>query len=131
MQQRVASFTAESNGIFGNFLRRLLKISIQIKWMCQLKRDSLASLVHNNFFRFVTMTTGCAFLCWIQWYFWKFSTTIIKDFYTDIVNCVKQKYKQTDRQTNAEVCCPCKHICNNKLSQSNEIHSYLLLRFNI
>ena len=99
MRQRVASFYAESNGIFGNFLRQILKISIQIKWMCQLKGDSLASLVHNNLFRFVIMTTGCAFLCWIQWYFWKFSTTIIKDLYTNKVKCAKQKYRQTDRQS--------------------------------
>ena len=52
MQQRVASFYAESNSIFGNFLRQILKISKQIKWMCQLKGDSLASLVHNNLFSF-------------------------------------------------------------------------------
>ena len=89
-----ASFYAESNGIFGNFLRRLLKISIQIKWMFQLKRDSLAWLVHNNLFRFVIMTTGCVLVCWIQWYFWKISTTIIKDFYTNKVNCVKQTNKR-------------------------------------
>ena len=100
---RVAHFYAESNGIFENFLRQILKISIQIKWMCQLKGDSLASLVHNNLFRFVIMTTGCAFLCWIQWYFWKFSTTIIKDLYNNKVNCVKMTNRQTDRQTNAEV----------------------------
>ena len=34
---------------------------------------------------------ACIFLCWIQWYFWKFSTTIIKDLYTNKVNCAKQK----------------------------------------
>ena len=31
-----------------------------------------ALLVHNNLFR-PLITTGCVFLCWIQWYFWKFS----------------------------------------------------------
>ena len=66
------------------FLLGLLKICIQIKWICQIKRDSLASLVHNNSFRSLITTTGCVFLCWIQRYFSKFSTTIIKD-------CVKQK----------------------------------------
>ena len=99
MRQRVASAYAESNGIFGNFLRRLLKICIQIKWMCQLKRYSLALLIHNNLFCSHITRTGCVFLCWIQWYFWKFSTTIIKDLYNNKVNCVKT----TNRQTNTEV----------------------------
>ena len=94
--------------------------------MCQLKRDSLASLIHNNLFRFLVTTTRCVFACWIQWYFWKFSTTIIKDLYTNKVNCVKQKYKQKYRQTKSEVCWPCKHICIT-FYKSNEIHSYLLL----
>ena len=107
LQKRVATFNAESNSIFGNFLRRLLKISIQIKWMCQLRRDSLASLVHNNLFRFVIMTTGCAFLCWIQWYFWKFSTTIIKDLYTNKVKCAIQKYRNINRQTQKFAWCAC------------------------
>ena len=93
MRQRVASTYGESNDIFGNFLRRLLKICIQIKWICQIKRDSLVSLVHNNLFHFLDMTTGCVYVSWIQWYFWKFSTTFIKDLYTNKVNCAKQKYK--------------------------------------
>ena len=36
--QRVASLYAESNGIYGNFLQKLLKIFIQIKWIvCNIK----------------------------------------------------------------------------------------------
>ena len=62
LQQRVASFYAESNGIFGKFVRRLLKICIQIKSICQTIRDSLASLVHNNLIRSLVTTTGCVFV---------------------------------------------------------------------
>ena len=91
----VASFYAEANGVFGSFLRRLLKICIQIKWICQMKRDSLTSLVHNNLFHSLVTTTGCIFLSWIQWYYWKFSTTINKDLYSNKVNDVKQKNKKT------------------------------------
>ena len=41
------------------------------------------------------MTTGYIFLCWIQWYFWKFSTTIINGLYTSKVNSVQYKNKKT------------------------------------
>ena len=56
-----------------------LMICKEIKWICQMKRDSLASLVHNNLFRSLVTTSGCGFVCWIQWYFFPFFTTIIKD----------------------------------------------------
>ena len=59
--------------------------------MCHIKRDSLASLVHNNLFCSFDTTAGCVFLFWIQWFFWKFSATIIKDLYTIKVHiCLKQ-----------------------------------------
>ena len=103
--------------IIANFLRRLLKICIQIKWMCQLKRDSLASLVHDNLFHHsIVTTTRCVVVCWSYRYFWKISPTIIKDLNTNKVNYAKQKYKNIDRQTKSKICWPCKHICN-KLSQ--------------
>ena len=36
---------------------------------------------------------GCLFLCCFQWYFWKFSTTVIKDLYTNNVNGpIKKKF---------------------------------------
>ena len=91
LRQWVAFFYAYSNGIFGNFQRRLLKICIQIKSISQMKRDSVASLVHNNLFRSLVTTIDCVFLCWIQWFFWKFSTTIIKDLCTNKVNVPIQK----------------------------------------
>ena len=47
VRQRVASFYTESIGIFGNFLRQL-KISLQIKWICRMKIDLVASLVHYD-----------------------------------------------------------------------------------
>ena len=79
LQLRVAFFYAESNGVFGNFLRQLLKICIQVKWIYQMKRNLLALLVHSHLFSYLVTKAGCVFLCWIKWYFWKFSTTIIKD----------------------------------------------------
>ena len=44
-------------------LRRLLKICIQIKLICHMKRDLLASLVRNHLFRSLVTITGCVFLC--------------------------------------------------------------------
>ena len=82
---------AESNSIFRNFLRRILKICLQVMWICQMKRDSVTSLVHNNLFRALVMTTGCVLLRWIQWYFWKFSTTIIKDLCSNTMNLSYEK----------------------------------------
>ena len=68
LELRVAYFYVEFKVIFGNFLRWLSKICIQIKWNCRMKRDSI---IHNNyFFRSLITTTGCVFLCSIQWYFW-------------------------------------------------------------
>ena len=97
MQQRTESVYAESNGIFGNFLRRLLKIYIQIKWMCQLKKDSLASLVHNIFF---------AFSLWLRIaYFFTESNSIVENFLGPLSKiCIQIKYivlnKNMNRQTN-------------------------------
>ena len=48
-----------------------------------------------RFDQWTLTTTGCIILYWIQWYFWKFSTTIIKDLWTNKVNCVKQKNIKT------------------------------------
>ena len=64
LRKLVASFYVESNDIFGIFLRQLLKICIQIIWICQMKRDSL---VHNNLFHSLVTITGFVFFCWIQW----------------------------------------------------------------
>ena len=61
----------------------------------QMKSDSVASFVHNNMFRSLVTTTGCVFLCWIQCYIWNFFTTIIKDLYTNKVNCVIHENKNT------------------------------------
>ena len=35
-------------------------------------------------------TRGCVFICWIQWYFWIFSTMIIEDLYTNKVNLLNE-----------------------------------------
>ena len=78
LRQRVPSFYAESNGIFGNFLWRLLKIYIQIKWIYQLKRDSLASLVHNYLFRSLITTRGCVFYAESNSIFEKFLRQLLK-----------------------------------------------------
>ena len=121
LQLRVAYFYAESNGIFVNFLRLLLNICIQIKWICQIKRDSLASLVHNNLFRSLVTTTGCVFLWWIQWYFWKCSTTIIKDLYKNRVNCAT--YKNIQKYYGALL--PVLYVCVS-FRKSYGIYSYIL-----
>ena len=60
-----------------------------------MKNYLVTTLVHKNSFRSLVSTTDFVFLCRIQRYFWKFSTTIIKDFYTNKVNYVKQKIRKT------------------------------------
>ena len=133
MRQRIGSFHAcWSYGIFRNFLKRPLKICAQIKWICQMKKDSVASLVHNNLFRSFIMTTRCAFLCWILWYFWKFSMIIIKDLHSNKVDCAKlknrkiPKYKQKYHGDLIPVLYDYISFCN-----SYGIYSYLLLSLKI
>ena len=37
---RIASFYAEFDGMFGNFLQQIIKICIQLQWIYQMKRES-------------------------------------------------------------------------------------------
>ena len=57
-------------------------LSVSVSWILNVLEFRI-SLVHNICFRSLVTTTDCVFLCWIQWYFWKFSKTIIKDLYTN------------------------------------------------
>ena len=58
--------------------------------MCQLKRGSLTSLVHNNLFRSLVTTTRSDFVCWIR-NFQKISMTIIKQ-----VKQIEHGFKKID-----------------------------------
>ena len=53
------------------------------------------------------------------------STTIIKHLYTNKVNCAKQKYSQTDKQSRRFAGRVSTFVIS--FHKSNEIHSYLLL----
>ena len=60
-----------------------------------MKRDSLASLVHNNLFRsLLTTNHGLRLFMLNPMVFLEISTTIIEDLYANKVDCAKQKNKQ-------------------------------------
>ena len=54
--------------------------------------------------------------------FWKFSTTIIKDLYTNKVECAKQKYKQINKRTQKFAWCAC--VCKSFTKAWNYIHIF-------
>ena len=84
----------------------------------------------TSIYKFLVTTTGCVFSCWIYCYFWKFSTTIIKDLYTNKVDCVKQKSKKIVRSFASRIVWLFKlsQKLSNKFICFAHIHSYLFLQ---
>ena len=72
----------------------MLNMAKKIIIICQMKRDSVASLAYDNLFRsFVAPLRVASFYAESSDIFWNFPRTNVKDLYTNKLNYVEQKNK--------------------------------------